>query len=265
MGIKLIACDVDGTLLGRDLVLSVATRDAVGEASRRGVKFCIATGRMYRSALPFARALGLSTPMIAYNGALMKDTATGEVYSENPLDLGLAREIMGLCRDNSWYMQKYVDDNLYVKEINDFARAYSAQTGVEVLEEGSSFFDLTVAPYKMLLIAAPIDAAVIREELAMYFGDRLSITSSNPRFVELVQPGVNKGRALAELVRKFSLEREEVMAIGDAHNDLEMIAYAGTGVAMGNAPPDVQATADFVSASTEEDGVALALRKFVLD
>ncbi len=264
MKIKLIACDVDGTLLGKKLVLSGRLKSVVKEAGERGVAFCIATGRMFSSALPFAQELGLSTPLIAYNGALVKNAATHELYDANPLDIEVAGEILALCEKKGWYIQKYLNDRLYVAEVTEAGRAYAVRTNVEINPEGGAFYRLATAPHKLMMIAEPEESLLIKKELAEVFGERLAITSSNPRFIELVQPGVNKGTALAHLAAKLSLRPAEIMAIGDAHNDLEMVKFAGIGVAVANAAPELKEAARFVSAACEEDGAALAIEKFVL-
>ena len=264
MKIKLVACDLDGTLLTDELKISRRTAETIRRAQAAGVKFCIATGRMFRSALRFAEELALDTPLIAYNGALLKDVRTGEVYFSQPMELTAAREVLDFARNNGLYVQKYIDDQLYVEKINEQAASYSYKVRVEAKEQGPDFYRLDTPPDKLLFIVEPARRQAIIEELLGLFAGRASITSSSPRFVEVLNHNVSKGAALCLLARLFSLNPEEVMACGDSHNDLEMLTYAGVSVAMGNAEAPVKSAADFVTAGNEADGVALALEKFVL-
>lgn len=264
MDIKLIACDLDGTLLADDLTVSKRTRAAVRKVREGGIKFCLATGRMFCSAARFAGLLELDTPLIAYNGALIKDVPTGKVYLSKPLERAAAGEVLVFGRENGFYAQKYVHDRLYVERLTERTERYSRRIGVRAEEEGEEFYRLSSSPDKILFVVDPARQAFLLDELQRRFAGRIFVTSSSDHFVEVISPGVNKGDALAWLAGLWRIERTAVMAVGDSFNDLEMIRWAGTGVAMGGAPPQIRAAADFVTAGNNENGVAAALEKYVL-
>ena len=263
MAIKLVACDVDGTLINKDNYLSDKVKEMVKKTSAQGVKFCIATGRMFRSAQLFAQELELDTPLISYNGALIKNAQTEKIYHSTTLNKVVAVEILNMCKDNNWHVQKYIDDLLCVKEVNAIAQHYSDRIRVPLAVEGENFYKVQQAPNKLMLIVDPKEQQQIMAELAEKFADSVHITNSNDRFIEVIEPGVNKGVALEYVAALFGLLPEEIMACGDSYNDLEMLQFAGTSVVMDNAPDAVKQHADFVTASCEEDGVAVALEKFI--
>ena len=263
MPIRLIAMDMDDTLLDETQQVTERTRDAVRRAMEAGVAVTIATGRMFRSALPFARDLGIRLPLIIYNGAMIRETATGETLFHRPIGTGLAQGLADLFRERGWYLQKYVDDLLYVPELDENARFYAEYARVDAIPLGSAFYEMTEAPTKMLSMGDPEQLADIRSTVQALYGDRIYLASSKKRYLEMVDARFNKGEALAFLAERLGVDRSEVMAIGDSMNDVDMLEYAGTGVAMGNANATVRAAADFVTAANSEDGVAAAIEKFI--
>ena len=264
MAIKLIAIDLDDTLLDNRQQLSPRTLAVLQQAMRNGVAVTIATGRMFQSALPFATELGIKLPLITYNGALIRQGDNGETIFHRPIETALAQELADLFRRRNWYLQKYVDDRLYVAELDENARFYADYAKVEAIPLGDSFFQMNEAPTKMLSMGDPEELAAISAELDSRFGGRLYLASSKKRYLEMVDARVNKGQALDFLAGRLGILQHEVMAIGDSMNDLDMIQYAGIGVAMGNANPTVRAAADFVTLGNSEDGVAAAVEKFAL-
>ena len=264
MAIKLIAIDLDDTLLDNRQQLSPRTLAVLQQAMRNGVAVTIATGRMFQSALPFATELGIKLPLITYNGALIRQGDNGETIFHRPIETALAQELADLFRRRNWYLQKYVDDRLYVAELDENARFYADYAKVEAIPLGDSFFHMNEAPTKMLSMGEPAELAAISTELDNRFGGRLYLASSKKRYLEMVDARVNKGQALDFMAGRLGILQHEVMAIGDSMNDLDMIQYAGIGVAMGNANPTVRAAADFVTLGNSEDGVAAAVEKFAL-
>ncbi|SDF62979.1 Cof-type HAD-IIB family hydrolase [Sporolituus thermophilus] len=263
MSIKLIAVDLDDTLLDNSLAVSARAREAIAQAVAQGITVTVATGRMYRSALPYARQLGLDVPLITYNGALIKAALSGEVLLHRPLAEDVAHEVLAFSRQRGWYIQVYLDDVLYVTELNERALYYETIAGVKAVPVGDRLYDLPGAPTKLLVMAEPADILRIQEEVQARFGDRLYAVVSKPNYLEMVHPAVNKGAALAFLAEMLGISRDEVMAIGDSHNDLDMLEYAGFGVAMGNASERVKAVAQAVTRGNDEDGVAEAIEKIL--
>jgi Cof subfamily protein (haloacid dehalogenase superfamily) len=264
MTIKLIAIDMDDTLLNEVQMITPRTREAIRLAMNRGVAVTIATGRMFCSALPFACELGIELPLITYNGAMVREVSTGRILFHHPIPVETAQAVSEIFREHGWYLQKYVDDVLYVAELDENALYYANYAGVEAVPLGGKFYDMTEAPTKMLSMGDRPQLDEIRAVLTERWGSGLYMASSKTRYLELVDSGVNKGEALGHLAKNLGIQQSEVLAIGDSMNDVDMLEYAGVGVAMGNANEKVRAAADFVTASNSEDGVAAAIEKFVL-
>ncbi|HWR30484.1 MAG TPA: Cof-type HAD-IIB family hydrolase [Negativicutes bacterium] len=264
MTIKLVAIDMDDTLLDNSQQVTERTRQAIRRAMDAGVAVAIATGRMFRSALPFAQELGIQLPLITYNGAMIRELDSGKTLFHRPIEKELAQELADLFRQRGWYLQKYVDDRLYVAELDENAKFYADYARVEAIPLGDEFFQMAEAPTKMLSMGDTDELNEIRTEVAARYGDRLYLASSKKRYLEMVDVRVNKGEALAFLAERLGIAQNEIMAIGDSMNDVDMIAYAGCGVAMGNANATVRAAADFITATNSEDGVAAAIEKFAL-
>jgi Cof subfamily protein (haloacid dehalogenase superfamily) len=265
MAIKLIALDMDDTLLDKTNRVSPRTREVIRQAVESGVTVTIATGRMYGSALPFALQLGLDVPLITYNGALIKCSLSGETLLHNPIDEATAKEVLRLFREKGWYIQSYLNDCLYVDTLNEKARYYEKLSGIKAVPVGDQLYTMEGAPTKLLAMAEPGEIRMISETVKADFGDRLYAAVSKPNYLEMVNPAVNKGQALEFLAARLGLERSEVMAVGDSINDLDMLEYAGWGVAMGNAGDTVKAAANAVTCANDADGVAEAIITYVLN
>lgn len=265
MAIKLVALDLDDTLLDSKLAISPRACAAIRQAVAKGVTVTIATGRMYSSALPYAKQLELDVPLITYNGALIKACLSGETLLHRPVDQDLAREALALCRERGWYIQTYMDDTLYVKELDEHAAYYAKFSGRPAVPIGDRLYAAEVAPTKMLCMSTQEGIAEMYHTFKETFGSKLTLAISKPTFMEITHPEANKGRALAFLADKLRIKQEEIMAIGDSGNDVDMITYAGWGVAMGNASPAVKAIARLETLANDADGVAEAIENYVLD
>jgi len=219
MAIKLIAMDMDDTLLDETQQVTDRTRESIRRAIEAGVSVTIATGRMFQSALPFAQTLGINLPLITYNGALIRHGETGETLFHRPIGTELAQGLANLFRQRGWYLQKYVDDRLYVSELDENALFYANYARVEAIPLGSEFYRMTEAPTKMLSMADPDELGLIRAEIEALFGDRIYLASSKKRYLEMVDARVNKGEALAFLADMLGVVQDEIMAIGDSIED----------------------------------------------
>ena len=264
MSFKLVAIDLDDTLLDHSRVISPRARAAIRAAVASGVTVTLATGRMYRSALPYARQLELDVPLVTYNGALIRCSGSDETLLHRPLAADTAAELLALFRERGWYVQVYLDDTLYVRERDANARYYEEIAGVEAVVVGDLLWSLPGVPTKLLAMAEPGRIGEINAAVVAAFGDRVYTAASKANYLEITDPGVNKGAALDFLAKRMGITRDAVMAIGDSINDLDMIEYAGLGVAMGNASPRVKAAARAVTAANDADGVAEAIEKYVL-
>ena len=265
MDIKLFVTDLDGTLLPSGAEVPRRNIEAAQRAVRAGVTVTIATGRMYRAALPVARALGVDVPIITYNGAVIK-SVSGKVYDENFLPPDVVGEVLSFCRARAWHVQLYADDVLYFAEHDAYAEAdeeNQALRGETVGWDGLAAHAEHVA--KLLVISDGAEQTAERvAALNEAFGGRMQAMRSNPAYTEVVVPGVTKASALKKLASMLSVPLDAVMAIGDSNNDLPMLQAAGHSVAMGNALPEVKAVCEFSVGTCEEGGFAEALERYVL-
>jgi Cof subfamily protein (haloacid dehalogenase superfamily) len=269
--IKLIALDIDGTLVGDDLVIGERTRQAIGEATRRGITVSLVTGRMATSAVPFAEALGLTGPIVAQQGAMVRampaagSKRPGRMLHHRPLRQAVTVEIVRWCQERDltphfnyleWMIvgsseERLEEYRLFVgnrlRIVPDIAvRAHGPVTKVVALGEGHHSLD------------------VLAEGRA-HFAGRAEVTLSHPRFLEFMAPGVSKGMGVRWLARRLGVPLGQCLAIGDQYNDLEMISEVGHGVAMPSAPVAVQAAARFVAPPVGEEGVAQMIERIALD
>ncbi len=265
MEIKLIACDMDDTLLNKECKISPRNAAAVQRAAAAGKIFLIATGRMYVSVRPYAEALGLDVPLVTYNGALVKGSRSGRVFYEHKMKLSTAQEVLAYCRENDYYLQLYVGDSILIKEENEYSRMYSKISGIQTTAVGDGVFTAQEAPYKILVMTKAEEFNEAWQRFTERFAGKLDVTSSKDNFLELIEPGVNKWEAVKSVGAAYGVLPEEIMCIGDSNNDVKMIANAGIGVAMGNAKDAVKDYAKIVTASNDNDGVALVIESILTE
>jgi Cof subfamily protein (haloacid dehalogenase superfamily) len=269
--IKLLVLDIDGTMAGLSNNIRESVKQAILAAESRGVKVAIATGRMYRSALPFHRDIGSTLPLICYQGAWIQDPTTQKRLRHLPLSKQTALQLLDSLEEphlrSLLSIHFYIDDKLYVPEITEATRIYAERSGIEPIALKDLRRDLPGEPTKVLALCknpGVLDGLLSSMRLR-YTPAELYLTRSVATFFEATHPLANKGDAVQYLAEEFlGLQAANVMAIGDNFNDVEMITYAGVGVAMGNAPDGVKATANWVAPDVEEDGVAAAIEQFVL-
>ena len=264
MNIKLIACDMDGTLLDDKKKISSRTAKAIAAAMEAGIMFVIATGRMYISAKPYAEQLGLDVPIVTYNGALIRGSRSGKIFYEQPIKKETAQRVLDYCKEHHYYLQFYVGDACYIKEANAYSDYYERIQTIKLNPVGDNLYSAIGEPYKILITSEPEEHDAIMEGFKEHFSEVLHITSSHPQFVELLDPAVNKWATIQKLAAQYNIQPEEIMCLGDSGNDLEMVANAGLGVAVGNAVPEVKHSAKIITASNNEDGVAMAI-EYVLN
>lgn len=267
--VRLIVCDLDGTLVGPDLTLSRRVVKAVAEARARGVVVALATGRMYRSALRFARALDLDAPLICYQGAYVRELPQaggrpGALLRELPLSAKAARMAIAWTRERGLDPHLNVADRLVMERGDEGAADYERLSGIDA-EFVPDLLAAVRGPVTKVLAVGPSGAPErLLPSARADFAGHAEVTVSHPEYLEFTAPGVTKGRALRWLARRLHVPLGAAMAIGDQHNDLEMLLAAGYGVAMAGAPAEVRAAARFVTVSVAEDGAALAIEALVL-
>lgn len=268
--IGLIALDLDGTLIGDDLVLRERTKAAIAAAIERGVSVSIVTGRMATSALRFARQLGIGDPIVGYQGALIRaipepgDERLGRLLFHRPLAAAATREAIEWTR--SIGLDPHVNhlERFVIRADDPRAEDYSAFLGgrAVVVDDLIAWVKRPVS--KVIAVSeGPIDHAVLDVARARFEG-RAAVTISHPRFLEFLQPGVSKGAAVGWLARRAGVPLSNVLAIGDQFNDLEMIAAVGHGAAMPHAPGPVRAVARYIAPPLADEGVAQLIEQLVL-
>lgn len=262
---KLVALDVDGTLVGRDLKISQAVLDAVARMRAAGVTGCLVTGRMYRATIPFARELALDTPLICYQGAAIIDPATDEILAHSALPNPVVRDLISMTERDRMHLQLYRNDEYYCEARNKFSDLYASLSLTQpvIVPSLREAFAYSPATKAVVITDEPV-AAQYADTLKDFLGNRATVTRSLPEFVEVLDPAVDKGVALRFVAARLGVEIEATMAIGDSWNDAPLLEAAGFAVAMGSAPPELRAVADAVVGDLAHDGVAEAIEKFVL-
>lgn len=265
MKYKLIAADLDGTLMGEDAIISPKVKDAVLQAMEKGVKFTIATGRAFGSTCPFAQELRVNAPLICYQGGLIKDHLSGQVICEQSLPLPLAQKVIRFTQQRGLYLNVYMDDGrAYTERVSPEASYYTAVAKEAIYPVGDMLAFLDCDPMKFIIVLSNDGATEsLIAELEALFAGRMRFVRSYPKFVEGIPLSVSKGHALARLADHLGISLEETIGIGDNDNDLELVERAGLGVAMGNASPVVKAAADYIAPPIDKDGVAEVIERFV--
>lgn len=263
MSFKMLALDLDDTLLNEHYDISAENAAAIRQAADSGVLVTLATGRMYRSALPYALQLGIDLPLITYHGALIKTVKSGETLYHQPVPLDSAREIIALAANRDYHINAYIDDELYVAGENEYSDYYKNIARVRVNAVGDLVNFLPKSPTKLTIVGRSVSLDKIKKELTDRYGEQLSIAISRPDFLEITDCQATKGRALDFLAKRHNIRREEVAAVGDSYNDLDMLIYAGIGVAVANAREEVKAVADVITGTNVSHGVAQFIRRYL--
>ena len=281
--IRLVALDIDGTLIGPDQELSPRLVAALGEAVARGVKVSLATGRMPSSAVVFANRLGLVEPVIGHQGAIVRampsaavrarepepDPETrrgriGRILSHQPMAPAVIADAVRWCYANGLNPHINTVERMIVQEGDPNFADYSAYLGRDAETVKDLAADIRTPMSKVIAVGEPGLPMALIEEARRLFAGRASPTVSHPRFLEFVAPGVSKGRAVAWLAHRSGIPMGQVLAMGDALNDVEMIADAGHGAAMATAPAEVRIAGRYIAPPVDQDGAAAFIEALVL-
>lgn len=260
--IKMIATDIDGTILKWSFQFSPAVKQCIKDLDKSGIKVVLVTGRMHSATVNVARELGLHTPIVSYQGGLIKDESGKTLYQKD-LSVNHAKEIIKWGRKNNIHLNLYLDDKLYVEEDNEIVKDYT----------DGRFIDYTVCPFDSLnienvnkILAIDLhDAEKVTgwvNELSEKFPD-LYIVKSTPYFCEIGCKDAKKSSGVKFLADMWGIKKEEILTIGDQNNDIELLKAGGIAVAMGNATDELKQYADYITDTVENDGFVKAVEKFV--
>jgi Cof subfamily protein (haloacid dehalogenase superfamily) len=266
---RVVVLDLDGTTIDYAQHLHPRIRDAVRAVATR-MPVIVATGRMYRSALYWADELGVSEPLVCYQGAMVRETpredgSLGHTIFEQPLRAAPARRALHIARAQDWHFQAYQDDELLCEQDRPEARLYAHISGVQfrlvpdlepLLERGTTKAACVIED------PAEVDRAttLMTRELA----GSARVTRSNPEFVEIIDPEVSKAVGCEIVCARLGYSLADSLAIGDAPNDVELLTAAGYAVAVATSRPEVLAAADATCAPPQEGGVADVLESLGL-
>ncbi|MGA7439092.1 MAG: sugar-phosphatase [Luteibacter sp.] len=267
--IELIAIDMDGTLLSPNHLISSRVRDAIGMARARGVRVVLASGRPVSGLLHYLAELGIQGSndyCIAFNGAVVQNIGTGERVVEFTLDLDDYLYCAEVARELGVHFQGLDGERMYTpdRDLSVYTVADSHLTHTPLSYRPVSDMPQGLRFPKLMMIdqAEILDAAIAR--LPADMSTRFATLKSSATFLDIFDQRAGKGPSLKTLADRLGVHRDSVMALGDHENDIAMLEFAGTSVAMGNAIPAAKRAARYETATNAEDGVALAIEKFVL-
>ena len=269
--IKLIAIDLDGTLLTKNLEISKENLAAIKQARERGVHVVIATGRPMLFTKPYMKVLNLDTPYIMYNGGHIMNADQSTIESNFLTEDQVLETVSLLEQHNTAYML-YTDNTVFYKPCKRIE--FLKEMAQHVEESLRAKFEL-VTDFKKVIKENKFNKVLIVEENKeqypivyerfMKLSGTYDILMSSSFYIEVIPKGTSKGTALEKVGKLLNVKQSEIMAIGDQENDVTMIEYAGIGIAMGNAIESVKKQADYVTLTNKENGVAHAIKRFVLE
>jgi hypothetical protein len=275
MDYKLLALDLDGTLLSGKHEIDKETIRHIKFAEEKGVKVIIATGRLYASAKYFGRMIDIKTSIISCNGAYVKAIDTEDVIGSHPFkkeDIEALVEIYNRYPDA--YYQVYSDKGMYSKELKYSSLQYSLwnkqqkeedRIPVKILERPEDLLEIDEPLYKIYSVAEAQSEEMHNEYIrAVHENTSLYSVQSMKGTMDILRKGINKGIALEKLADYYHVSLDEVIAVGDNHNDIDMIKYAGMGIAMGNAENEVKDVAQYITSTNTDGGIVKVIGEYIL-
>ena len=244
-------------------MLRPRTRAAIAALRARGLHVIVVTGRMFRATRPYLEEADLDDPVICYQGALVADPVSGEFLRHVPIPRESALEAIDAVVSAGFHMNCYVDDLLYVAEVTPEARAYADFQHLEIHAVGPLRDWLHDDPTKLVAVGDPAALDELEAELKPRFRGRLFVSKSLPYFLEFAHPDVSKGSGLQFVAGRLGFTAAETVACGDGENDRELLDWAGFGVAVANAHPEILARADLVVPDVEHEGVAALFEAYL--
>ena len=269
MKYKLLVLDVDGTLLHDEREISKRTLAALLKVQQMGVRIVLASGRPTYGLMPLAKTLELGNYggfVLSYNGCQIIKAQNGEILFERRINPEMLPYLEKKARKNGFAIFTYHDDTLITDSPdNEYIKNEALLNNLKIIREDEFSTAIDFAPCKCMLVSDKEKALIgLEQHWEKRLAGTLDAFRSEPYFLEVVPCGVNKANTLGALLEHLGVTREEVIAVGDGVCDVTMLQLAGMGVAMGHSQDSVKVCADYVTASNEEDGVALAVEKLIL-
>lgn len=263
---KLIAVDMDGTLLREDKTISDKTKDRIKKSVEKGVKIVLASGRPIEGLERYLEELQLVTEddfVMSFNGSVIQNAKTKAIISKNILKGSDLKALYRLAKQIGVNIHAFTKQGCVTPIMNEYSQLEGRINGIEVHEVDFNTIDDNEDVIKVMFIdPEPVLAAAI-EKIPHHVYEDFTVVRSAPYFLEFLNKASSKGTGVKALAEHLGIKREEIICIGDAGNDLDMIEFAGLGVAMGNAFEEVKAAADYVTLDNESDGVAHVIEKFI--
>jgi len=267
---KLLVVDIDGTLVGKDGNILPQDRQALAKARDLGIKVSVSTGRAAQSCLSIIHQLALDGYHIFFDGALVSNPAQNEEVYSQPLSKAVVREAIKFAHLNDIDLDLYSTTHYFIERETRSSKVHHDFFGLQpILVDFNKIWERERIIKGGLVTTSPKEAAKA-EKFRLKFKDSLHFsrvrTPAFPGvdFINVVAPGVSKGKALKALASHLGISLTEVIAIGDGANDIPLLSLAGLGIAMGNAPAEVKAAADYITLDIDHAGLAIAIRKFLL-
>jgi Cof subfamily protein (haloacid dehalogenase superfamily) len=273
MKYKMIAMDMDGTLLNSSKEVTKRSKEILKRAEDLGVKLVICTGRIFTSARVYAKFIGTKAPIVASNGAYIREKDRDEIIFQKPMKNSELYEIVKMIKEYGFYPHLFTPDTIYSEKLVFSSKAYTKwnetlpkedRIKVEIVENLNDVIDKNNNEIlKAVVISEDTDKL---SELRQRIDNKMdvSIVSSLYNNFEVMSKGISKGNAVRILADYYKITKDEVICIGDSENDMSMLEYAGLGIAMGNATDEIKSIADYITSTNDEDGVAQAIEKFIL-
>jgi len=264
MEYKLLAVDIDGTLLNSEGVLTETTKNAIYDAIDKGVIFVICTGRPIQGVSSLNDEIGRDLPFIIYNGSMVVKGKSKEILYQRSLQLDEARKVYELGNECDTTMIFWSNNRLYVNRPDEKAKEYSRLTNTPYI----AINDIDDIPDEITKILWYDDPGKLLEYQKQFTGklnDNINYHLSRPYFLEFVDREATKAIAIEKLCEYYHIDISQTIAVGDGYNDVSMIKIAGLGVAMENAPEDIKQMANYVTTSCDHEGVANVIKKFILE
>lgn len=263
MNYRLMAVDIDGTLLNDEGKITENTIKTIQMGVEKGLIFTIATGRPIQGVEYINDLINLDLPYITYNGAMIVMGKSRKILYEKSMSGEDAENIIGLGQKYGVNVMVWKNNNLYVAKINEWVKRYIRISTVRPIE--ADLLDVAKGGVSKILWYAETEKITeYHRTVGGYLSSNVNYYTSQPYFLEFTDKYASKAIAMEKLGEFYGITQKEMIAVGDGYNDLPMIEYAGLGVAMGNAPDGVKEKADFITLTNNEDGVAHVIERFIL-